>query len=347
MARRILFAIRSKLGDTLIAWQCVRAYADRHPEDSVTLLTRRDYARLFAAEPGMRVIGFGSRAGMLARLATMRLTECGFDILAVLWGSGPPIRRIGQMVRARRKIAWSARFAPDIFEAATLPADHQLVDPAACTIRVFEPGFAAPTRLRIGTLAALRRGATRAGAIGVVPIADEARRNLDAPTLEMLLAEARRRHPGASVKVFVNPRNAGVAELMRMPLPSDCSFAPFHDLAGLVGEYAGLAAWLGTDTGLYHLAVAMDIPATVFFGPTQPHKIIMPGQVNASVQRLAGLGDRHCEEKGCTRPLCLHANIAAWCGRDTQTRLDETPPACPLRSLPATALREVADLGPR
>ena len=63
MSRRILFAIRSKLGDTLISYACVRAYVDTHPHDRVTLLTRSAYARLLRAETGLRVIGFDNERG--------------------------------------------------------------------------------------------------------------------------------------------------------------------------------------------------------------------------------------------------------------------------------------------
>ena len=52
MSRRILFAIRSKLGDTLISFACVRAYADAHSQDHVSLLTRSAYAHLVAQEAG-------------------------------------------------------------------------------------------------------------------------------------------------------------------------------------------------------------------------------------------------------------------------------------------------------
>lgn len=347
LPRRILFAIRSKLGDTLISFQCVRAFADAHPEDDVTLLTRADYAQLFVEEKGLRVIGFDSRAGMILRLAWMRLTEPAYEVLAVLWGSGAPIRRIGQLVNARRKLAWTARFAPDLFESARLPDDHELVDPAACTIRAFEPGFVAPRKLALPSLAARRAPAAGPAVIGVAPIADEARRNLDGPALRMLLEAVRRRHAGARVRVFVNPRNDGVDALARSALPEACEFAPFRDLADLLREYAQLTAWYGTDTGLYHLAVAMGLPATVFFGPTQPHKIILPAQHNARVHRLAALGDDHCEEKICRRPLCLHANVAAWSDTTSATRLGETPAACPLRALPPAALAEIADRSPR
>ena len=346
LPRRILFAIRSKLGDTLISFQCVRAYVDAHPDDSVTLLTRSAYAQLFMRESGVRVIGFDSRIGMAARLLWLRVTEPAFDILAVLWGSGAPIRLIGQLVKARRKVAWSRRFGPGIFEEAVMPADHFLIDPAASTIRVFEPGFAAPTRLALPSLAARRANCVDKSAIGIVPIADEARRNLDPAVLAQLLLEVRRRHPTAPMRIFINPGNAGSDALIAAPLPPGCEVRTFRDLAALVDQYAQLAAWYGTDTGLYHLAVAVGIPATVFFGPTQPHKIVMPAQSGTRVWRLAVLRDSHCEEKSCRRPLCLHAAVAAWSMGACTTGIDETPIACPLRQCPATDLERMHDASP-
>ena len=346
MSRRILFAIRSKLGDTLISYQCVRAWIDRHPNDQVTLLTRADYAALLSDEPGLRVIGFSSRLAMRARLLWLRVTEPAFDVLAVLWGSGPPIAAIGRGVRARRKVAWTRRFAPAVFEEAALPADHLLVDPAACTIRAFAPDFEAPRTLDIPSLRRRRDATPSRRAIGVVPIADEARRNLDRPSLDMLVTSIRERHPGAPIRLFVNPGNAGSEAFTTQALPGGCELRRFRDLRALVGEYLELSAWYGTDTGLYHLAAAMGIPATVFFGPTQPHKIIMPAQTNTRVHRLAALGTDHCEVKSCRRPACLHGAVAAFAGRPAATPLDETPIECPLRVAGTEVPQTLADLSP-
>lgn len=346
MPRRILFAIRSKLGDTLISFQCVRAFADAFPESEVTLLTRSAYADVLRAEAGIRVIGFDSRIEMALRLLWLRWSEPAFDVLAVLWGSGPPIRLIGRLARATRKVAWSRKFAPDIFEEGQLPQDHWLIDPAASAIRTFAPDFVPPRALAIESLGARYRSQRGNTAIGIVPIADEARRNLDPPTLLQLIAELRRKHGDAPIRMFVNPGNAGSEALLAMTLPAGCELRTFRDLGALVSEYMHLAAWIGTDTGLYHLAAAIGIPATVFFGPTQPHKIVMPAQKNVQVFRLAALGDTHCEEKACTRALCLHASLAVWSHAAAATRLEETPPACPLRALPASALQEIRDCSP-
>ena len=345
MSRRILFAIRSKLGDTLISYCCVRAFADAHPDDQVTLLTRSAYAQLLADEAGIRIVQFNSRIGMFIKLMWLRLAAPAFDVLAVLWGSGAPVRRIGQWAKARRKIAWSKKFAPTIFEEGTLPADHWLIDPAASVIRVFEPGFTPPSALRIPSLIA-RRAASTPCAIGIAPVADELRRNLDAPALLQLISAVRLRHPALPLRVFVNPGNDGAETVVAQRFPDNVELRRFSSLSDLAAQYMELAHWYGTDTGLYHLAVACGIPATVFFGPTQPHKIVMPAQPDIKVYRLAVLRDTHCDEKSCMRPLCLHANVAAFAGAISATRLDETPATCPLRLHPTAALARVADLSP-
>ena len=346
-SRRILFAIRSKLGDTLISYACVRAYADAHPHETVTLLTRTAYAQLLRAETGLRVIGFNSRVEMFFKLLWLRLTEPTFDVLAVLWGSGAPVRRIGKWVKAKRKIAWSKRFAPTIFEEPNLPADPLLVQPAACTVRVFDPAFVTPQTLHIPSLARRYHVSDRLGhkrAIGIAPIADELRRNLDLPALTQLVAEVQRRHAGAAIRIFINPGNDGAQSLVHQHFEGDVAICTFTRLDELLEQYMGLDAWYGTDTGLYHLAVSIGIPSTVFFGPTQPHKIVMPAQQGVTVRRLTVLGDTHCDEKDCARPLCLHLNVAQFAQAQTATQLDETPAACPLRQYPSTALTRVSEL---
>ena len=65
---KVMFVIRAKMGDTLIAYASVRQYADLYPEDEVTLLVRKDYARLLQDEPGIRLISFGSRIEMMLKL---------------------------------------------------------------------------------------------------------------------------------------------------------------------------------------------------------------------------------------------------------------------------------------
>ena len=341
MPRRVLFVIRGKLGDSLVLYAAVRRYVEQFPEDHVTLAIRRDYARLLEAEPGFTLLPFGSRLEMALRLAWLRASGAPFDVLAVLWGFGPAMRILARLVNARRRIYLNERFADLYPEWPTLPAEIALVDPAMHVIHCFEPRLSRPAALLVPSLAAARLAGPPPRAIGVVPVADELRRNFDPTTLDLLIGEVKRRHPGSPLRVFVNPVNRGSEAILAHRLPAGAELRRFSDLRAVVRQFCELEAWYGTDTGLYHLAVAMGIPATVFFGPTQPWKIAMPEQPEARWVRLAVLGQSHCDEKSCQRPLCLEQAVASFCGAAARTDIDATPGTCPLRAHPPDVLRAI------
>jgi ADP-heptose:LPS heptosyltransferase len=340
--RRFLFVLRTKLGDTLIHFQTVRAFAARHPADTIVLATRADYADLLAGEPGVRILRFANRAALFAQLAWLRLTAPSFDALAVLTGYGPTMPRIARLVRARRRLFFDARF-PDAYpEHPPAYVETSLVDRSWQTLRLLDPALPKPDRLALPPLQA-RRLATvhRARAIGIVPLASEPRRNLDATALRQLVEQVRAAHHGQPVWIFVNPDDQGAAALGGLTLPAGAEWRRFRTLAELVPHYLHLDRWYGTDTGLYHLAVAIGIPATVFFGPTQPQLIVMPAQPEATWVRLEALGAGHCDDKSCARPLCLHQAVASWCRTAAGTTIAETPAGCPLRAADAGRLAAI------
>ncbi len=338
MPRRVLFVIRGKLGDTLVAYATVRRYADAYPSDHVTLLTRAGYAQLLAGEAGVRVLGFSSRLGMLVQLLRLRF-EPAFDGLLVLWGFGTPIAWIGRLVRARRKIYLDGRYPRIYPEHADLSPARLQSEPMWRVARIFEPALPQPDRLVVPSLA--QRRSPHPQAIGVAPLADEARRILSPQTLAALLRGIARQHPGAPIRVFVNRSDRGADALLAAGLPAGAEFRFFPQLEDLVRELSGLAHIFCTDTGLYHLAASMGIPATVFYGPTQPWKNMLPAQPAARGARLRVLGGEHCEEKGCETPLCLDAAVGAFAGEAPARTLAETPPGCPLRGFPCARLSEI------
>lgn len=339
MPRRVLFVIRGKLGDTLVAYATVRRYADAFPADEVTLLTRSGYAELLAREAGVRVIGFSSRIGMLMRLLKLRL-EPRFDALLVLWGFGTPIEWIGRLVRAHRKVYLDARY-PRVFpEHADLLPHRLQSEPMWRVASIFEPSLPQPDRLAVPSLAARR--ASSPAVVGVAPLADEPRRILSPQMLAALLGAIAERHPGAPVRVFVNPSDRGAGELLAAGLPDGAEFCFFPQLEDLLRGFADLDCIYCTDTGLYHLAASMGIPAMVFFGPTQPWRIMMPGQPATRGIRLAVLGGEHCEEKSCETPLCIEAVVSSFGGGAPPAALTGTPAGCPLRAYPLERLAEVS-----
>lgn len=338
MPRRVLFVIRGKLGDTLVAFATARRYADAFPNDKVTLLTRSGYADLLRDEKHMRVLGFSSRIGMLLLLIRLRF-EPAFDALLVLWGFGTPIIWIGRLVRARRKIYLDDRYSQIFAEYADLSPQRLQSEPMWRVASLFEPGLPRPERLEVPSLSAKRTANPKA--IGIAPLADEARRIMSPRMLATLLRMIFRHHPGAPVRVFVNPSDPGARELIAAGLPSGAEFCFFPRLDDLVRGFADLAYIYCTDTGLYHLAAAMGVPATVYYGPTQPWRNMMPAQPGARGVRLSVLGAAHCEEKSCQNPLCIEAAVRAVAADPGLSSIEGTPTGCPLRSHPIERLSEV------
>jgi ADP-heptose:LPS heptosyltransferase len=338
MPRRVLFVIRGKLGDTLVAFATVRRYADTFPNDEVTLLTRSGYAELLSREKGIRVLGFSSRISMFLLLFRLRFGS-PFDALLVLWGFGAPIKWIGQLVRARRKIYLDARYSRIFTEYADLSPHRLQSEPMWLVARLFEPALPRPDRLYVPSLAAKR--SVSPGVIGVAPLADEPRRIMSAQMLSILLRTITRRHPDAPVRVFVNATDRGARELIAAGLPSSAEFWFFPQLSDLVRGFSDLMHIYCTDTGLYHLAASMGVPATVYYGPTQPWRNMMPAQPAARGVRLTVLGTEHCEEKSCESALCIEAAIRAVASDPDLASLDGTPPGCPLRIHPPAQLSKV------
>jgi ADP-heptose:LPS heptosyltransferase len=340
---KVAFVIRAKMGDTLIAYASVRHYADCYPEDSVMLLVRKDYACLLRDEPGIRLISFDSRIEMILKLLWLRLKGETFDVLAILWGYGKPIERIGRLVKARRKISMDGSFPKIFSEHPPTPEYEQLIDESWKVIRVFRPEFPKPEKLRLPGLALRRRSeASTNGPIAVVPLSAEKRKNLDVGTLDLLLRRISDLDPGRKIWILVNRTDAGAASILKMRLPPTAEFRRFSGLSALALEFEKVSHWYGVDTGLYHLAAGMGIPATVFFGPTQPGKVLMSAQPRVQWVRARVLSNDHCEEKSCTKPLCLHQAVAAFCGGQTGTTLQDVPSACPLRRFTDREMREIA-----
>ncbi len=339
MSRRVLFVIRGKLGDTLIAYATVRCYADAFPSDDIWLLTRSNYARLFAKETGMRVIGFSNRIDMLLLLLRLRFTRA-FDALLVLWGFGKPIRLIGRLVKARRKIYVDDRYSDLYPEYGDLSPERLQSEPMWRVAQIFEPSLRQPHSLNVPSLAAIR--CRPASDIGIAPLADEPRRIMSPQTLSKLLSAIFARHPGAPVKVFINSTDRGASELIAAGLPKNAEFSFFPALSDLLSGFSMLAHLYSTDTGLYHLAASMGIRATVIYGPTQPWKNMMPAQDGSIGIRLSVLGAAHCEEKSCMSPVCIDAAVSAFSGMNSAPLLEGTPAGCPLRAHKIERLSELS-----
>ena len=266
---------------------------------------------------------------MFAKLALMRWFEPPFDALLVLLGAGPPIATLGKLVRARRKILLDGRYRDLYSEWPEIPQRHLHFEPAWRIARVYAPELAPPQWSRIPSLAARRRPAR---AIGIAPISDEPRRTMSPPVVHALIAALAQRHAGYAIHVLVNSADEEAGALLRAGLPEGARFHKFRTLQALVAELSILEHLHATDTGLYHLAAAMGVPLTAYFGPTQPWKNGFPAQPDLTRVRIAALGGEHCEEKTCRRPVCLEIPVAVFNhAQPIDFSVEETPPGCLLR----------------
>lgn len=330
MRRRVLFIIRGKLGDSLHAFAIVQEYLALHAQDEVTTLMRRDYAELVRAEPGFVLVRYRNALQALLWALLQRLFARPFDALIVLRGFGPRIRDLGRLIKARRKIYLDGRFASEFPEYPELLGDaaqekHPIPLAAYRAAALYEPALQMPARMHLPSLSRLRVG-EEPQFVGVCPQSGEKRKDMSQQDLERLLDYLARVEPGACVKVLVRENAAGLYSVAGR---KGCELVEYGSLSNLVGWFARMRAYYGADSGLYHVASAMDIPATLVFGPTQPKRIVLPRQRAKSI-RLAVLGDRHCGVKTCCTPVCIAQAVANLSGGELLP-LEGPPAECPLR----------------
>lgn len=329
--RKIFVMIRDKLGDSIIAFQALSAYRAAHPEDEITLMVHGHYMPLFAREKGYRFVPYVSSLQALAWVLWQRLTLRRFDVVLVLRGSGSKVAWIARLLSARLRIHALNRY-PDIFPdtppdpglALTIVETH--IEAAMRSLRSLDPNLQYPERLRLPGLDAYRQTSE---AVVICPVSDEVRRTLSRDDVIQLLPEIRRRHPG--MKVWILVRRSGEEGFMAGDL-AGAEVRAFESIEPLLVLLGKAAAYYGVDTGLYHIAAAMGLPAVVFFGPSQPYKVILPGQAAEPV-RLAALGQSHCDNKECTTPVCIHQAVADWSAMPRPGA--DFPEGCPLLSPPS------------
>ena len=116
MAKRIIFLIRGKLGDSLVAYSVFKKYVDNHPDENISLLIRRNYAELLQNEKGFRIIPYRNRLQATSALLASRLFGKNYDVFAVLWGFGEIVPLLARVSNAKRKIYLDSRYSTVLTE---------------------------------------------------------------------------------------------------------------------------------------------------------------------------------------------------------------------------------------
>lgn len=318
--------IRDKLGDTVIAFQALAAFRAAHPNDSFTVMVHAHYLPIFCREPGCRLVPYHSFLQAIAWALWQRITMQRFDSVVVLRGFGHKVAKLARMLLARQRIHALNRF-PEVFQDSPPPPEFRdesvqtHIAPALRALRVLDSRLVAPDRLDLPGLQFYRQIAK---AVVLCPVSDEIRRSLAPDDVARLLPEVRQRHPGLAVWILV--RNSGEGGFVAGNF-SGAEVLPFGSIERLLELLGQAAAYYGSDTGLYHVAAAMGLPSVIFFGPSQPYKVILPGQSTKAV-RLAALGQLHCDLKTCKTPVCIQQATASWSSQPHP--IIPFPAGCPL-----------------
>jgi len=326
--KTVLFLIRDKLGDSLIAANVALQFARRRPDWDVAVMIRRAYAFPLAHEPEIEIVPY--RSGVQIRLLTWWwwLRRRKFDVLGVMRGFGGRALALIRSIPARRVVVHDGRLATlatEVVGSCENPGEDPHYGPAWRVARALDRDLPEPTDLRFpGLIKRWEKAPKRF--VAVCPLSDELRRNMPALAIEALCDTLQLRYPDRQVLVLVRQH----ADLRAYPQPPQVAITEFRTLPRLIELLGQCSHFFGTDTGLLHLAMAMGLPSTVFFGPTQPHRVLPVNQAKIVALRSSALGDRHCDIKSCTSALCIAQAVAIYAA-GKETLCEPSTPGCPLK----------------
>lgn len=337
MARQsVLLLIRDKLGDSLIAANVALALAKARPDWAISLLIRSDYAYPLRGEDGVEVIPFKNGIDAMRLVVWWRLSGRKFDKFVVLRGFGTRTRYLIKSIPAKEVIVHDQRLA-DLADYLAAPASSDNLaeephyGPSLRAARALVADLPRPEKIEFAALAhAWRSGKKRF--VAICPLSDEPRRNIPTDAIEHLVECLGRKYPGLDVVVLVR-RRSDLRVLGRLP---DVPFRFFQTLPDLCRILADCISYYGTDTGLLHLAMAMNMPCTVFFGPTQPIRVLPKLQPDTLAIRTAILADKHCNIKSCKNAVCIARAVEEYVAHDNlrcahiDENTDGLPMGCPL-----------------
>lgn len=309
MSHQILAIRFSSLGDLVLTTPLFRAIKLRHPTARITLVTRREYEPLFAQSPRLsQVIGWDQRTplGDLARQLrrtrwTHRMDLHGSlrsHVLRRMIGGhweGYPRHRLARavLIKTKRNIYRDTRPVAERYFDAAKGLD---VTPDGGPPEVFvsmEATASADAFLSRNSLG----GRTL---LGLMPGAAHATKQWPAHhwiTLVAMLAEQ-----GLELVILGGLADAELgAQLAAIGGSRVANAAGQFDLAGTAALIKRARCVVAGDTGVMHLATALNVPVVTLLGPTVGAFGFLPYQARATILERA-LPCRPCTKMG--GPVC-------------------------------------------
>jgi ADP-heptose:LPS heptosyltransferase len=297
------------LGDTVVATPLLRALRSRYPQARQILWTGTAAADLLRHSPLVdEIVAFPADTAPRGFAASWRLSSAAVHIARDLRRSVSPdwvivadrslraamaARLCGGRIRAGfatefRSPLLTHRVAYDPLrsEARCLLQIAAAVDPAleddALDAR---PQLMVTDSERIAAARHLsERGAIGPLLIGVQPGASEARKCWS-PERFATVADALARQRGARIVLIGGPKELVAARAMQAALPwPACDLTGALDLRETMAALSHCALFLSADTGVRHIAAALEIPTIGLFGPTCAEKWGSRGPQHATIR---------------------------------------------------------------
>ena len=241
MKQRFLFVIRGKLGDSLVAFSVLRELLLRHPEIDATLVVRRNYLSLLSPPSDLpyQLIPYRGRVQCWWEVFKRRWLQGHWDVCAVLWGTGKNLAWLAHASAAPRRVYLDERYKTEFPEYPPRTPHVRQVDPAWRVARLFDATLPKPEKLVLDSLAQRWRESNAKRAIGICPMSDERRRNMNPETLRALLHKLTHIYPNTPLYVLLNP---GEEALLPHDVSANVQPCVFHTLDDLVNVYLELQA---------------------------------------------------------------------------------------------------------
>ena len=317
--RRVLLIRLSSLGDILLMTPLLNLLRAACPQAQIDVLVKAEYRDLLRAHPGIaRLLTFDSRQSLLG---TLRGLRTDYYDLAMDLHCTPRSQLLLRGLRARRKLTYNKR----ILRRALL------VRLGWNTLRRMTPVpelYAAPLR-RLGLTGRLDAPTMHLDPESTEAMKAHVARSLpDAPNQPLLavapgarwptkcwpverfadVAQQLAREKQAAVVILGGPDEThlslAVRDKLDVPVVNGAGTLSLMDSAALLNRCRLL---ISNDSGLMHMATALQVPVVAIFGPTVQEFGFYPFQARAEVISEP-LSCRPCSTKGSRRcPLGHHA----------------------------------------
>jgi ADP-heptose:LPS heptosyltransferase len=312
--RSVLLVLTTGLGDAVLSTPVFAALRRALPQARLALFVRAAWAPLFAAETDLDAVipyhGKWRRFG-----ATLRALRAQAPELAlVLHGNDPDALPLAYLAGARHilriptagtRYDWLLSNALREADRATVPGWHYIDN----RLRILDSlGIAAVRHspvIRSSLAARERVAAWRQRRLGdaaywvLHPWAADRYKTWPAAQVAEFLAAASQRWPGMRIVITGSGRERAAAEALAAGRAGVVVAAGELAIAETAALLAEARAVVAPDTGLLHLAAALDVPCVGLYAPTRT-ELVGPRAATAMVRALQQpLTCEPCLEKRC------------------------------------------------